>query len=270
MEIKTWTLTAGFDNSVTWTKLNENILEEQIDPFIDVVQTSLIIFLGLSQDEVINGLTTDTLSQSEVSVYLTCVPTEATCQLSNFNFVGTSVNIQEYFTEDWGGTWLVVLSDGSIQGTQSLVFLEPSSTSQTTAEIDSSTATLNIQADLHSLTPVVIEPLITDITINWSGLTRTGVGTELDIYRLDRLMVARFDEKASKLETDFKNLESLSEEMWETNVEGVTSIKLSTLVGNSTFNGIDSRGIYLLGLFCTSCSNPMPSVLTFLSPSSEK
>lgn len=262
IDTESFPLAEGQDNLVSWTGLTKSIIDEPIDPESDVVQAALVAFLQHSQEEVIEGLENGDIPQSWVSIYLTCEPIDASCHLSDFNFMGTSVNIQEYFTQEWGGTWLVFLSDGSPQGAQSLAFLEPAAIDATTAEIGSETATLTIIADLHSLEPITVEPLTTDITVDWSSLTKNGLGLPIDLYRIDRLMLARFDESSDEIEENFKRLEFLPEETWEIDVGELTSANLSSLVGFTTFGGVKGNSVYLLGLFCDSCTSPIPLFLT--------
>lgn len=260
------------DLEITWQDLTTGIRDAALDPCEDISEAWLVVFQDLEPEEVADGLARDTLSQSEVSIYLTCTPEQATCHLSDFNLMGTYLDIQEYFTEQWGGTWLVVLVDSDGQTPRSMVFLEPSAHSATTqVAITDQTAELTLDADLESLAPVEVVAGEPELTLDWSGITRTGLGNDLDLHRLDRALLACYSEDLEALEASFFSLEELADRSWEAEVTGQEQVILSALEGDTAMAGVESTSgsvtsgsVWLFGLFCSTCTNPAPWFLTEL------
>ena len=247
------------DALVRWPKLSRDIQGHAVCPD-DLDDAWLVVFQQLTPDEVAQGLATDTLQQQDVTLFLTCTPSDAGCWLSDFNLFGNYLDVQQYF-EVGTGTWMVALIDSRESGVKSLVFLEADASSeQTQVTIDSATAVLDATVDLRSLTPVYSTGA-TDLVIDWSALTVDGLGNEMSLHTLDRLLLGRFDDSRRELERDFFDLEQDAEDLWTLDVEGTQSADLSQLNG---FEGISDDGLWLLALQCMSCDNPAPRFLTEL------
>ncbi len=108
-----------------------------------------------------------------------------------------------------------------------------------------------------------------DTRVDWSKLTRDGLGNKLSQHKLDLLTVTHYKAQTlERLEQKFIDIEKLADQTWETKFNGVSSVSLRDLketVTGSTFTGFRASGLYLLGIQCTSCINPAPKALTVLS-----
>lgn len=258
------------DVTLEWSALTTNLRCQPLDPVGDIDNTALLYFPYLTEAEVEHGLSTDTLDQADLGVYLSYEPgDETSVSLSQVSFFGTDPEIEGQFTAE-SGTWLFLLTTGTTvaAGTQMLAFLEPTAGETTTlASLTDGCPVLDFSADLTSLTQVPVlaaGPWLLD----WSALTRDGQGGVFEPTRADALMVARFDEPVADLEVDFLALEQLAEETWTYTLSGGTSVDLAALAGPSApFPGFTTGGTWALALRCTGCPNPAPLFLTFVVPS---
>lgn len=258
------------DATLGWSGLTDDIQCHALDPVADIDDTALIVFPYLSEAEVEDGLSNDSLSQADMTVYLAFQPGDDTeVSLSELSFFGTDADIETLF-EEGSGSWMVLLKTGTTvaAGARMLAFLEPrTDTEQTRAEVTDGCSVLDFSADLSSLTPV---PVLSDgpWLLDWGGLTRDGHGNPFVPERVDGLMIARFDETVPELEADFLDLTLLAEETWTYDITSGTSADLAALPGPSpTFPGFSSGGVWALALTCSLCPNPAPLFLTVLVPS---
>jgi hypothetical protein len=177
--------------------------------------------------------------------------------------MGTSVDIPNYFTTSWNAVWLVAMTNGGLQGAQSLAFLEASSeTTATVASFDPETAQLTVTADLHSLEQLVVQAGTPDITIDWSEVTTDGFGS--DFGQANRLQVMWFtDETTTDLEADFKTAEAKADAIWEVATDGIiTLVNLTGLTGNQPFNGFNDDGLWTIVLRDDYSTTPIPPFAT--------
>jgi hypothetical protein len=258
------------DVTLEWSTLTTNLRCQPLDPVADIDNTALLYFPYLTEAEIEQGLSMDTLNQADLGVYLSYEPGDGTSvSLSQVSFFGTDPEIEAQFTAE-SGTWLVLLTSGTTiaVGVQMLAFLEPTAgETSTAASVTDGCPVLDYSADLASADRV---PVLADgpWLLDWSALTRDGQGSPFEPTRADALMVARFDESITDLEADFLDLELLAEETWTYTLGGGTTADLGALSGPSDpFPGFDAAGTWALALRCTTCPNPAPLFLTFVVPS---
>ena len=252
------------DVEICWDGLTTNIRGETIDPVTDVEQVQLVVFLELSPEEVGEGLAQNTISQSDATIFVSCEPGESTCcSLSEFELFGNALDINEYFTEERGGSWLLNFSDGSISGTQMTAILLPRvAATATEVDIGDDTATLDVNVDLSSLTPVVVTPNTPALTMDWTGVTTTGLGNKLDLRLVDRLLLGSYSSTVAEMEDRVWEIETGADSLFEVEVSGGEA-DLSGLTGTGTWAGVDS-GTWLMALYCSACTNPAPRFVTVL------
>lgn len=262
-------LRAQTDATIRWDTLTKEVRGGDLDPLRDIEEARLIAFRDLDRAAVSEALAHDELAQSDVIVFVTCQPTDASCALSDFGMFGNRVDIQQYFQEGYG-TWLLALGKKGEPGADALMFLEAvAATDVTEARLTDSTSTLSVDVDLDSLRPLVVPVATPAIRIDWSGLTRDGLGDTLDHDTLDQLWVARFAEAPEALAQDVFSLDERAQVSWNLDVSGLDSATLTDLDGAGAFGGIDEGGTWLLALRCTSCTNPAPRFVTLLEGSAE-
>jgi len=257
-------LHAETDAVIRWDELTRTVQGKKIDPLVDIDEARLIAFRDLTPEDLEYALAHDDLAQSDVSVYVTCTPTDASCALSDFGMFGNTIDIQQYFQEGYG-TWLLALGKKGEPGADAMVFLEAVNDSDVSdARITNDTSSLDVEVHLDMLTPLTVLTGEPDLTFDWSGLTRDGIGDSLDHSTLDELWVARFTETPEELASDVFSLEERAQLSWTLDISGYQSANLQDLQGTSPFPGVDDEGTWLLGLRCQTCTNPAPRFVTLL------
>ncbi len=256
------------DATLDWSGLTTDLRCNALDPVADIDNTALLNFPYLTEEEVEQGLSDDSLDQSDLRVYLSYEPGDATSvSLSQVSFFGTDPEIEAQFTAD-SGAWLVLLTTGTevAVGARMLAFLRPTAgETDTVGEVTDGCAVLDFSADLVSLARV---PVLRDgpWRLDWSRLTRNGQGGTFEPTRADGVMVARFDETVEELQASFLDLESLAEETWAYPLTGGATADLGAL-SEGAFPGFGADGVWALALTCGTCPNPAPLFLTILAPS---
>lgn len=253
------------DTLLRWDGLTRDLRGDPLDPGA-IAEARLVAFRSLTPEQIVYGLAHDALDQADVAAYVTCVPTDASCALSEFGMFGNAIDIQQYFEEGYG-TWLLALGGEGVAGVDALAFLAPGAdVTALEAVVTDTTSRLDADVDLASLAPVVVDPYTADITLDWSGLTRDGIGDPLELDTVDELWIGRFDQSPAELERRAFELEILAEASWTLDVNGATSAELALAQGDGAFLGIDRAHTWMAALRCRSCTNPAPRVLTFLEP----
>ena len=259
------------DSSISWASLTEDLQCHPLDPVADIDNVSLMVFPLLSEEEVEEGLSTDTLEQVDIAVYLSNEPGEGTeVNLSEMTFFGTDAHIQDEFAEG-SGAWLMVFTTGTTVGVGSrmIAFLTPTAgESATHAEVRDGCSVLDVDVSIADATAVSI-PTAGPWAFDWSGLTTTAQGQPFDPLAVTEIMVARYDDLGiAELEADFLDLELLADGLWTQPHPSGTSTELADLVdaGGAPFPGFTAGGTWLLALRCGTCPNPAPLFLAVLVP----
>jgi hypothetical protein len=257
---------ANADATLDWSALAHDLQGHALDPAVDIGQVQLVAMRDLAPDEVATALANDDLEQSAVTLYVTCDPEGAACALSEFGVLGAPFDLLQYL-DDGVATWLVALTRFDEPGAATLVFLEPrDGEANHTVAVGDDTSRLDVDVDLAALAPVVVPEGEPAVTLDWSGLTRDGLGNPLDLGRIDDVLLARFDQPVEELQTRVFDLEEIASASWRGDVSGGRSVSLDTLEGDTPFAGVDDEGTWLVALGCSTCSNPAPRFVTRLSP----
>lgn len=268
----TITLASGQDAEIDFSALDHDLQCHALDPVADVDNVAVLLFRYLSEAEVEDGLSNDTLDMSDLSAYLSYEPGDATnFRLSDLTFFGTDPEIEGEFIPG-NGSFLVLLTTGTTVGTgaRMIGFLEPSDESRNTSgSLDDGCSVLTYDADLTSLRPMSVLPA-GPWNLDWSAVTTTGQGGDFTTTDVTSLMLAYYEDLApSDLEAQFLDLELLADRTWTADHPGGTAADLSLLVDaadGTPFPGFEAEGTYLVALRCASCPNPAPLVLTQLVP----
>jgi hypothetical protein len=261
LDAEVYELAAQTDAIIDWSGLTVDVQGQPVAAG-DVDRVVLVAFLQLSPDEIATGLATDTLQQSDATLFVVCEPDGATqCALSEFSILGSSLDVEEVFLADQG-TWLVVPSTQGQVGGRTFAFLQASSTSTaTTAAFDNETAALGVDVDLRSLDPLVVVEG-GELIVQWGALTQDGLGNPMQVSSLNQLLVARSPWAVSDVEANILDLERDATELWSMDLGGGAEADLSELVGPRPFEGLDGSGTWWLGLRCSGCQHPAPRFLT--------
>lgn len=271
IDVGSFTTASATDIEICWDQVTEDIQCHALDPLLDIDNVGLVRFPHFTQADVEAGLSANSLQQSDISGYVER-PTEnaVTCaNLSEFSFFGTSIDISVEYTEK-GGTYMLMLAEGLEPGVgaRMLTFLAPSEDSDVTrVDLGNGCGMLDFQADLHSLTPVST-PVDGPWVVDWSGLTRDGLGAPVTLENIDGVMLAFYSGMtATDLETQFFDLELIASQLYKWDLSGGTVIDLATPpTTGGTFPGFTGDGTWVFALTCSRCYNPAPIFITALEP----
>jgi len=258
------------DLTVDWSALAYDFQCHEVDPANDIDNVAVLVFQDLSEEEVEDGLVNDTLSQLDLSAYISLEMDAATStQLSLLTFFGTDPEILEHFTEG-SGTWLWMFTTGTevTQGARMFHFMEPlDSETNNSVTIESGCDVLDAQVDLKTLNPAQIATT-GPWTVDWSNLTLDGRGSELTLSQIDGVMLGHYTDKTiEELEGQVLDLEYIADTLWTSDVKSGTTIALTDLESETgNFSELSADGVWILALTCSSCSNPAPLFLTLLEP----
>lgn len=276
---------AGEDLQVCWTDVTKDIQGHPVNAAKDINDVSLIRVISNSETEVADWLNKGELGSSQVDTdfeYRT--DGTATCaKLSDFVTVGgtTKLDPTKDFKPESGITYLLVFAHGTKIGFGALtvMFVKPdanSNVSSVNAQADSSTM-LDFHADLHSGTPLTV-PKDEAPRLDWTAVTKNGQGQDIAINAVDSVLIGFYEGKmVSDLETGFLNLEQDTPAMggpsqsWEVPVGSGSIVSLSKATGRAgegPFTGFSATGTgtWLVGMFCSSCQNPAPVIVSILDP----
>ena len=269
----TLSLQAGADVAVDWGELSEDLQCHPLDPVGDIDNAALVWFRYLDEAAAEDGISNNNLNQSEMSLYLSFEPGDATTvTLSQLlAFGATDPEVEQYFIEN-SGAWMLLLTTGTTiaVGTRMLAFLEPTTnTSDTSASVTDGCSVLTYEVELEALTPLGVladGPWLLD----WSGLTSTGQGNPFVATQVSEILLARYETVSlSDLEGDFLDIEPLADDRYTLVHESGTSADLSRLTNardGTAFPGFDEESLWLLALRCQHCPSPAPVALTVLVP----
>jgi len=253
-------LVEGSDARLDWGELQTDMLG-RVDP--QVQEAWLFVFPSLSEEDILQGLAEEALSQSEVSTYMTCTSPKDTCTLSEFVILGHYLVPSSDFLEGTG-SWLIALQGTEGQGLHSLAFIRPESDDASAGySFSDGSAALEAAANFTDAAPLQVAPGVS-LELDWSSLTQDPWGREIALSQLDRLALRRFDQTPEDLQERVLELDDLALESWELTPGGSFQASLSDLQGDSEFTGIDAESTWLLGLYCSTCNLPLPHALVVL------
>ncbi len=254
------------DVHIDFSALTLDMLCHEMSPVTDVDTLGLTRFPLLTQLQVAQGLTNNSLLQANTNGYLACEPEDATdCYLSDFNFGGTVYDAIPTYDAS-GGVYLLSVSKGNTpsQGGLFLAFLEPVAESTVTeVSLQNDCGLVDYDVDMESLAKLEL-PAAGPWNIEWSNVSISGNGQPVVPGKLDEVLVGHYTQTPAEIQAQFTDLEPLAAELYKLELTGGTDADLAGLAdadGNA-FTGFTTDGTWVLGLRCTSCTNPAPLFLT--------
>ena len=121
VEAQSIAIVAEQDATVDWSGLSVDMLGNEMMA-TEINMVSVVLFPRLSQDDVLFGISNETLRQSDLSGYVEYYPqdNETSSRLTEFSMQGTFIDPQEHFTTD-SGTFLLTFSSNEMF-TRTLMF----------------------------------------------------------------------------------------------------------------------------------------------------
>ena len=265
----------GTDLDICWTNVTTDLQCHPVSPVADLDNVGLVRFLHLTQDQVQAKLLAGELKQSEVAGYVDFrTDHSVTCaRLSQLSFFGTPLDVAAEYQESSDETYLLLLTQGTLPGVGArvMMFLKPTATSTNTrVDAPSGCGLLGFSADLTSLTPVVV-PAAGPWTVDWRNVDTDGQGNPVSYPAIQKLLIGFYQGlTVPDLERQFFDIEILATSLWELPLSGGRTAELSRATERRTgaaFTGFGrTDGVWMLGLFCSTCQSPAPIVLTILAP----
>jgi len=289
LSIQTTTVKDGANLTFQWGEVTRDFLGRRVDPVqdIDMVVVSL---WGMSDAELMSALRQDALQLSRNEGALTFFPEEAgappptQAQLLDFNSFHNDVPEEEVWarfdtsTPDYQyppetNTFMMTVETGTTVGRDvrmiGLFKLDPTSTNTTVALTNTST-TMQYSISLAGVPQLAVPAATPTLSIDWSRMTVNALGNAFDVAQITEIVVAHYADYAPlDLEERFLFLRDEATAWYSGEAQSGTVMDLSGLedsAGN-VFPGIDSTGVWLVALFCTSgYTNPAPWSITLLRP----
>ena len=250
--------TAQEDATVDWSGLNVDMLGNTINASVEKV--SVLLFPRLGTEEVLFGLSNETLRQSDLSGYVEYWPEEgeSSALLTEFSMQGTYVDPQEHLLADNGSYLLTFSSEPNT--THSMVFFHPEiDETNSLIAINSDSASVEYEIDLVNVEEAAI-PSAERWLIEWGNLTESGTDRPLNLNQLDLIQLLGTSSSLGEVEAAFLRMETLAEQRYEANILGRQSIPLLELKDDEgvSFQEFDSSLTWILALRCSTCVNPAP------------
>ncbi|MBM75249.1 MAG: hypothetical protein CMK59_07595 [Proteobacteria bacterium] len=246
------------DALVDWSGLQVDMLGNTIDGVVEKI--SVLLFPRLGTEEVLFGLSNETLRQSDLSGYVEYWPEEEefSAPLTDFSMQGTYVNPEEHLLADNGSYLLTFSSSPNV--THSMAFFHPAvDVSNNFIEIKSESASVDYEIDLVNVEPIVV-PDAQRWLMDWGELTQSGTDRPLNLNQLDRIQILGTQSSLEEVELEFLRMESLAEQLYEANILGRQSIPLLELKDplGASIEDFDPSLQWIVALRCSTCVNPAP------------
>ena len=259
-------LGAGQDVLVSWDQLTMDMRGWAIAGPEYIHSASLVGFT-LTQQEVIEAITTNAMLESDVGGHLTFDNGAggSSAMLSDFAIADNAFDPEmDFVVREVHWTWAVTLwsemPDGRTE-VRTVMFLKPEDDSENSeAAFTDGTATLDFQVDLHSADTLRTAAGLT-YTLDWSGVTADPFGHAIDPAAVDQLVVGRAPVATlEETETNFLQHFDQSGDIYRLGVFGVTSTGLATATSldGDIFPGFTADGVWLVGLQSLSSMSPAP------------
>jgi hypothetical protein len=276
--------TAPGDNiDICWTDLVQDV--QGHDATAASVKTVFFIrVINDSQDEVDELLNTGVLGQEDADGYWYFESDGSTdcASLEEFKSGGDQSPLvaEDHYADDDQYTYLVLFAAGNKIGFDalSMLYLVPTP-GETVTDVNlpaENRFMLEFEADLHSADKLVL-PADEPSTIDWTAITTDNHGNTIDKNAVDRVLLGFYAGKdVAALEKGFLDLDQPAAKggptvSWELSVAKGHSANLAAANGRNgegpfTDFQRDEDGTWILGLFCSTCQNPAPIVVSVLDP----
>ena len=271
MTFESWDLPPLVDAQISWSDLSIDLQGRPIEPG-NIDQLTLIAF-GLSEAELVDAITANSLLQSDVRDYrlLEVADGQDSAWLSDFGVLGNDFEpAQSFFASSDEWTWLVSAWDIERNGRDeiltSLHLNTVDKASPSVVSWTNTSATFEFFPDLQQARRLTVPEDRSALTLKWDRLTDPTTGNAIDSLSVDRLVLMHFNATIADLESDFMVELSNADSVYRSDVRGLTEWTLadSSDVDGEPFTGFSSSGLWVLGLECTGCISPIPVVMTVL------
>ena len=251
------------DLTTEWSGLTEDIQGHPLDPTAEIDTMRVVRIQGMTPEEVLADISSNALMMSDISGNVDHTPTggATAAPLSVYTFNGTPIDPSVEVCSSIDNAYFLTALTG-LYSYRGLVFFAPTpEETNTEVVLSSDTSTLSVEVDLASSSVPV--SMAKDYVLDWIGLTQDGQDNPFSVSNIDYLMLARYDLTVEEMEAQFFDLQTIAAEVYTADIGGLGEFTLSEAVDaqGGAFPGFEGDGVWLLGLFCTTCSNPAPLFL---------
>ncbi len=275
MSINPIAVASGADATVDWCGLTTDLRGRSVVP--SEVDRLILIELELSQAEALAKIEANDLTQADTVtqwIFQNEQVQGCTANLSDFSILANDFDPADFVQSSH--TWLLSATyfvDSRFDFVMSAFVVPTDGEANTTIALTDTTAKLDFQADLHSLTPLRTAAGHDRYTLDWSGVTVDVNGKPFDEDTADQVLVGKVAASSvAEVEDIFLRVDSEAEALYRlyTDENGVpvvagersADLMLATDASGNPFPGFTTDGIWLVGLECRTCTVPAPVLLT--------
>jgi hypothetical protein len=277
LTIKSLTVKEGGDLHICWSSLTTDLLKHPIDPSQVIDHVSFLRIRGVTKAQVQEQFAVGTFNDQKVEAYFDFIVQDADrtsmcADLSQFQLGGKLINLATDFVVDSTKTYVMMWAQGLSPGagSKSMLFLDPDPGSANLDVVAPQGADiLTFSADLTS-PPQVDIPAAGPYVVEWTGVTKDGMGQAVKPQNIDGIIVGHYDMDVAGLQAQALDYEIIANPLYRARVPiGNQSIDLaSTATADGTpFAGFTpATGTWAIGLLCSQCQVPAPVAVVILNP----
>lgn len=259
-----------------WGGVTKNFQGHAVDPTTDI-QSMVLIVWNLSPEEVAQKINDDAPDiQAHIQASVQFVTGGATsASLGEFSAFGSEVTEEtylEYLDPDVNDPathcYTLMAQSGTNLGQDvEMIQAFQVDTTETSTEVVMSDASTHLEwsTDLEALTPTVVPAGSPDVVVDWSSMKTHGYGGDFVPNQITEILIGRLGLSVQEIEADFLNLEFIADDIWRSDVTAGTSFNLGDLAheeDGSAFPGVTAGETWVMGLLCSTCTNPTPWYIT--------
>jgi len=254
---------AGADVEFNWVGLTTDVYGRPLPANTDRHEAWFFSTRDGEAGDLIAEMAHESLDQSTLSLFTTCVASEPSCRMTDFRLLDGANDVVERFAasdESWG----LVLVNPADGGLAAVLQVEAAAAEGSERVDISSVPELGLRVELSVAPSLAVRAGEPALQIDWSAVAENGLGRPLANDNVDSLFVVRSSLPASELAGHMYDLAAVADATWTMPLGAGTTANLSGLTGSEPFTGVDADATWLLGLSCSSCSTPAPRLLTVL------
>jgi hypothetical protein len=266
------------DLKVCWDKVTKDFMGHDVVPggefAIKAVHWGAISRLTEQQIEEMfgNGTFDSTKYLKLIRTYSVPDVSTSCAQLSEFKNGATAMSPATEYVVSQGTKYMLLFSSSPVQGelVRSSLFIQPTEgETETSVNAVNGDGELDFSAEFNR--PKVDIPAAGPFVIEWSQLTKDGVGSEVDFTKIDSLRLAFYPGyDIDKLAQDALMYDRIAgATFYKTAIASGTSADLAVAKtdGGQAFAGFsDTGGLWIVALECSKCQLPAPVAAVILNP----
>jgi len=274
------TVKAGGDLHVCWSGLTTDLLKHTIDPSTMIDHVSFLRIIHVSEADVQKQFAVGTFNDQKVEAYFDFILTDADratmcANLSQFqlgqNYLVPATDFVVDSTKTYVMMWASGLTPGA--GSKSMAFLEPDpSSSVVEVAAPQGKDILTFSADLTS-PPKVDIPATGPYVVEWSGLTKDGMGNDVKPQDIDGIIVGHYSLTPAQLQAQALDYAIIANPLYTASVprgNQYFDLTSASTDGGAPFGGFQPpagpNDTWAIGLMCSACQVPAPVAVVILNP----